>query len=89
MDDELAHLCKYAYDHGIIVELRWGPGYSSVESSEMVDELAKRLRRCAQFIMHEEQLDLIVHHVSITPTSTELLRQDLLPYLTPNKKKDS
>ncbi|KAF2490254.1 hypothetical protein BU16DRAFT_147712 [Lophium mytilinum] len=79
--DWMKSLLTYAnmlYDVGITVELRWVPAHSSVEGNERVDELVKRFRRAAAFILAKEQPDLILRHVTITPCSEELLRQFIL-----------
>lgn len=90
--DWITSLFTYAnllYDLGITAELRWIPAHSSVEGNERVDELAKRFRRSAQSILAKEQPDLILHHVSITPSSAELLRQVLFTKLIQNKKNNT
>ncbi|WEW57695.1 hypothetical protein PRK78_003162 [Emydomyces testavorans] len=86
--DWITSLFTYAnmlYDLGITAELRWIPAHS-VEGNERVDELAKHCRRSAQSILAKEQPDLTLNHVTITPSSTELLRQVLFTKLIQNKK---
>jgi ribonuclease HI len=86
----LMSLLTYAnmlYDVGITAELRWIPAHSSVEGNERVDELAKRYRRSAQSILARDRPDLILHHVTIAPSSTEIFRQLLLTIS--NEKNDT
>jgi ribonuclease HI len=75
--DWITGLFRYAnllYDDGITAELRWVPAHSSVESNERVDKPAGRFRRYARSILAEAQPDLILNHISLTPSSVELLR---------------
>ncbi|KAH8708348.1 hypothetical protein GQ44DRAFT_469778 [Phaeosphaeriaceae sp. PMI808] len=76
----LGSLLRYAnslYDMGITVELRWSLAHAYVEGNEQVDELAKRFRRSAQYILIRELPDIMVKHVTVTSGSLESLRQAL------------
>ncbi|KAF2434071.1 hypothetical protein EJ08DRAFT_694096 [Tothia fuscella] len=78
--DWIPSLFTYAnmlYEVGITVELRWVPAHSSVEGNERADELAKRLRRTVGIIIADNLPGLILSHVTITPSSEEILRDFL------------
>jgi ribonuclease HI len=73
------------YDDGISVELRWVPAHSDVEGNNLVDELATRVRRSAQYLLAQEAPGLEIDQVT-TPGSLHSLHQALLGDIVPQAK---
>ncbi|KAL9621677.1 MAG: hypothetical protein Q9160_003930 [Pyrenula sp. 1 TL-2023] len=67
MVDNLFYYANSLYDLGITTELRWVPSHSSVEGNERVDELAKQVRRSAQFILAQKSPNSTLNYVTVTP----------------------